>query len=87
MAIDLQQALQGAAIQQRLLTNAARVTAAVADLRAALLDARQVLPVEQHQQWSRNVVALADETGRLVLTAADETPTEASAPLYVGQYL
>ena len=75
------------ALRQRLITSAEHVTASVEELRGALLAVRQALPLEQHESLSRNIAALADQVGQLVLTAAYETPNEPSAPLHVGQYL
>jgi len=75
------------ALQHRLFTSAQHVEVAVTELHDALLAMQQSFPVEQHDDVSRYIVALAEQIGQYLLTAAvSPAPIDAES-LHVGQYL
>ena len=76
------------ALQHRLFTSAQHVEVAVTEVHDALLAMQQAFPIEQHDEVSRHIVALAAQIGDYLLTAAVSPPVPIdAASLHVGQYL
>jgi len=76
------------ALQRRLFASAQHVEVAVTELHDAMLAMQQAFPTEQHDEVSRHIVALAEQIGQYLLTAAVSPPVPIGAEsLHVGQYL